>query len=274
VICVKFCAEGENRHFTAAWDGHLASRAAWITRRSVVPDDQRMTSPSRNRGNGAHLAQTLVSQLTEEIRTANWVQGTNLGSEAELMQRFAVGRNVLREATRILEQQGIAKMQMGRGGGLVITSPEATTTAHALEMYLASRGVSGEHVLEAKREVELTCVRLAARRVNNVWAARLRAAVAAERQTPKDHVREIGSDNVHIIIAEMTGNTALSLFIEALTHLSANYVPQQTAALEAEATYDAHARIADAVAHGDEDAAICEMTAHLDHLDAAILGER
>ena len=234
-----------------------------------------MTSSSPKRAvDGIRMAQSLASKLIEEIRVANWVEGTNLGSEAELIQRFGVGRNVLREATRILEQQGIAKMRMGRGGGLVITSPQATSTAHALEMYLASRNVSGEHVLEAKREVELTCVRLAARRTNNTWAARLREAVASERQTPSDHVREIGSNNVHIVIAEMTGNPALILFIKALTQLSANYVLQQDAELGAEATYAEHASIAKAVARGDEDAAVRQMAAHLDHVEAAILGIR
>jgi DNA-binding FadR family transcriptional regulator len=239
----------------------------------VVSDGCGVTSVNPKRSvDGNRLAQSLVAQLTEEIRAAGWVEGTSLGSEAALMRRFAVGRNVLREATRILEQQGIAKMRMGRSGGLVITNPEPTTTAHALEMYLASRNVSGEHVLEAKREVELTCVRLAARRVNTAWATRLREAVASERKTPLDHVREIGSNNVHIVIAEVTGNPALILFIEALTYLSANYVPQRKAVLGAEATFNAHSRIAEAVARGDEQAAVTEMAAHLDHLEATILG--
>jgi DNA-binding FadR family transcriptional regulator len=240
-----------------------------------MPDDRAMTSPGRRRSaDGVHIAQSLVSTITDEIRAANWVEGTNLGSEADLIERFGVGRNVLREATRMLEQQGIAKMRMGRGGGLVISSPEASTTTHALEMFLSSRNVSAEHVLEAKREVELTCVRLAARRCTNLWATRLREAVAYEQQTPSDHLREIGSNNVHIVIAEMTGNPALILFIEALTHLSANYVPQQNAELGAEATYAEHARIADAVCCGDEDAAVSEMADHLDHVEAAILGDR
>lgn len=239
----------------------------------ILSDDCGMTSLSRKGAvDGVRVAQSLVSMLTEEIRAADWVEGTNLGSEADLIQRFGVGRNVLREATRILEQQGIARMRMGRGGGLVIASPEAATTTHALEMYLASRNVSGEHVLEAKREVELTCVRLAARRINNVSVQRLRAAVADERRTPRDHVREIGSNNVHIVIAEITGNPALILFIEALTHLSANYIPQQSAALGAESAYAVHAKIAEAVANGDEEAAVREMSAHLDDLEATILG--
>jgi DNA-binding FadR family transcriptional regulator len=231
-----------------------------------------MTSAERKpSANGARVAQSLVSRLIDEIRAAEWVEGTNLGSEAELLGRFGVGRNVLREAARILEQQGIAKMRMGRGGGLVVTSPEATTTAHALEMYLASRKVSGEHVLEAKREVELTCVRLAARRVTAAWAHRLRTAVSEERAKASSHARDIDAHNVHIVIAEMTGNPALALFIDALTRLSANYVSQPEAEHRASAAYDAHERIAEAVARGDEEAAVREMAAHLDEIDAVVL---
>ncbi|MEB3071686.1 FadR/GntR family transcriptional regulator [[Mycobacterium] vasticus] len=233
-----------------------------------------ISSRGGRKASGERLAQSVVDELTEEIRAANWLEGTNLGSEAELLQRFGVGRNVLREATRMLEQQGIATMRMGRSGGLVISKPQATTTAHALEMFLSSRNVSSEHVLEAKREVELTCVRLAARRITPAGAARLRTAVAAEQQTPKDQLRQVGSNNVHIVIAEITDNPALLLFIEALTHLSVNYVAQQHAEHDAEPTFAAHARIAEAVACGDAELAVREMTAHLDQLDAAILGTK
>jgi DNA-binding FadR family transcriptional regulator len=222
--------------------------------------------------NGARVAQLLVARLIGEIKAAGWVEGTNLGSEAELTRKFGVGRNVLREATRILEQQGVARMRMGRGGGLVIASPAATAAAHALEMFLASRKVSAEHVLEAKREVELTCVRLACRRVDARWARTLREAVTSERSKGTLHARDIDTDNIHIVIAEMTGNPALMLFIDALTHLSANYVPQSMIELAADATYDAHARIAEAVATGDEEAAVRQMADHLDALDAAVLG--
>jgi DNA-binding FadR family transcriptional regulator len=171
-----------------------------------------------------------------------------------------------------LESQGVVRVQSGRGGGVVVAAPEASPVSRALELYLSARGVSGAHVLEAKREVELTCVRLATRRRTPDSVARLLRAVETECQTPAHRLREIGADNVHIVLAEMTGNPALHLFIESLTHLSAQYVDPADALSGARSTFAAHARIAAAVAQGDEDLAAREMAVHLDEVDRAIRG--
>jgi DNA-binding FadR family transcriptional regulator len=130
--------------------------------------------------------------------------------------------------------------------------------------------VSGEHILEAKSEVELTCVRLATRRRTPESVERLKVAIERERLTPRERAREIGDDNVHIVLAQMTGNPALHLFIEALNHLAATCVAPGRAAAEAHLTYDAHARIAEAVAAGDEERAVAEMAAHLGVVEKAI----
>ena len=219
-------------------------------------------------------AERVAAAMIEEIKAAGWAVGQRVGSEAELMVRFAVSRSVIRQAISMLESQGVVRVRNGRGGGVVVSEPKARPFARALELYLLARDVSGDDILEAKAEVELTCVRLATRRRTAESVERLRDAVAREQKTPRGRVRDIGADNVHIVLAEMTGNPALHLFIEALSHLAASCVPQSRAAAAAHETYEQHARIAEAVAGGDEERAVAEMAKHLGVVEEALSRRR
>ena len=212
----------------------------------------------------------VAQAILRRIQNEGWTVGARVGSEADLIAEHGVSRNVVRQAISMLENQGVVRVQAGRGGGVVVAEPETSPFSRALELYLTARGVSAAHVLGAKREVELTCVRLATQSRTPESVERLLRAVETECQTPVDRLRDIRGDNVHIVLAEMTGNPALHLFIEALTHLSAQYVDPAHAASEAATTFAAHARIAAAVAAGDVDLAVKEMADHLDDVDRAI----
>jgi len=74
--------------------------------------------------------------LREEIAAGGWTPGMNLGSEAELMARFEVGRATLREAVRSLERLGVVKMAHGGGGGLKVVSPDAANSIASARHYL------------------------------------------------------------------------------------------------------------------------------------------
>lgn len=219
-------------------------------------------------------ADRIAMALIEQIKGAGWSVGERVGSESELMMSFGVSRSVIRQAISMLESQGVVRVRTGRGGGVVVAEPESHAFSRALELYLLARDVSGENILEAKAEVELTCVRLATRRRTPESVERLREAVAREQKTPRGRARDIGADNVHIVLAEMTGNPALHLFIEALSRLAASCVPQSRAAATARDTYEVHARIAEAVAAGDEDRAVAEMAEHLGVVEAALVHRR
>lgn len=217
-------------------------------------------------------SERVAKAILRRIQDEGWTLGARIGSEADLIEEHGVSRNVVRQAISMLESQGVVRVQAGRGGGVVVAEPEASPFSRAMELYLSARGVSGTHVLEAKREVELTCVRLATRRGTEESVRRLLLAVETECRTPVEQLRDIGADNVHIVLAEMTGNPALHLFIESLTHLSAQYVDAAAAVSAAGETFAAHRRIAAAVAAGDEELAVAQMAAHLDDVDRAIRG--
>ena len=75
----------------------------------------------------AKLARRAAEQIIADIIELGWPVGHILGSEAELLDRYAVSRAVLREAVRLMEHQHVARMRRGRGGGLVIDEPDIDT---------------------------------------------------------------------------------------------------------------------------------------------------
>ena len=66
--------------------------------------------------------------------------GANAGS-------LASARAVFREAVRLLEQDGVAQMRRGPGGGLVVTAPRASSVARAAALHLQffGAGADGTH---------------------------------------------------------------------------------------------------------------------------------
>jgi DNA-binding GntR family transcriptional regulator len=95
-------------------------------------------------------------------------------------------------------------------------------------------------------------------------ARRLRACIEAEQAAGAAGIAAGSSHNLHVLLAEMTGNVALRLFIETLAQLtferthSLDYDRQ-----EVSETHAAHQAIVDAVIAGDAPLAQHRLRAHL-----------
>jgi DNA-binding FadR family transcriptional regulator len=92
----------------------------------------------------AHVAWLLES---DAIR-AGWIVGRFVGSERDLIARFGVSRDVVREATRILEARGSMLMQRGRTGGLRLAQPDLDWAAGGFATFLRASGFSSAQLSE------------------------------------------------------------------------------------------------------------------------------
>src|SRR5487761_879245 len=79
---------------------------------------------SAGRAKSAKLAESAARRLEAEIAEVGWPVGQILGSEPELIERLGVSRAIFREAVRLLEQDNVASMRRGPGGGLIVTAPD------------------------------------------------------------------------------------------------------------------------------------------------------
>ena len=224
-------------------------------------------SAAEHDGPAFKSGEQLARRIEDEIVAAGWPVGERLGSEPELMERYGVSRSVLREAIRLLEHHQVARTREGRGGGLVVAAPESRAITRALELYLQYRHVTLVDLLETKRALELAALPITAGRLDADGVERLLSAGIAEA-TEGEAIFEVTDANLHILLAALTGNPAIEVFVEVLTRLSVLMVEREAALKGASHTFEDHHAIAEAVIEGDVDRARTLLSAHLDDIEA------
>jgi DNA-binding FadR family transcriptional regulator len=254
-----------------------------------------MTAPSRASSNGgrtsrssreaqhapaetgpkARFAEIVASKIEADIVAEGWPVGKVLGSESELIERFEVSRAVFREAVRIVEHHNVARMRRGPGGGLVVTEPDPTAVQNAMALYLRYAGVTRQELMEPRIALELQAVSAATERVDEEGIRRLREMLDIETERGPEAVTAGHTHDLHIVIAELTGNPTMVLFLTVLGKLNEEMVlgtdgSEYPLDLEeaASAYHRAHIAIVDAIAAGDVGLAQHRMRRHLEAIRA------
>jgi DNA-binding FadR family transcriptional regulator len=232
------------------------------------------------RSNGSHtkkLAEQTSEKIEMRIIEMDWPVGKVIGSEADLLAEYEVSRAALREAIRLLEHHNVAYMRRGPGGGLVVAEPDPDAMAHAAAVYLRYRKVTPPDLFETRTALELAAVRHAAENIDEEGIVKLRAALSHESEFLGGE-SDATIHDFHVVVAGLTGNPALHLFINVLTQLSAarflgvtamfdkQAARSVSAAREVEEVHRVHQAIADAIIAGDAALAQHRMLRHLNAL--------
>jgi DNA-binding FadR family transcriptional regulator len=209
------------------------------------------------------LAATVARRILADVANRGWPVGEVLGSQAELIARYKVSRAVFREAVRLVENQQIATMRRGPGGGLVVTEPTVDAIIDAAVLYLHRVNTRLEEVFEARIVLEEVAAELATERLTEDDAADLQSLADEEAAgTVTDHRA------LHARLAEVTRNPALELFVEILNRVAFLYFRGSGSSALADATLtasqEAHARIVESVTGGDAARARRRMRTHLE----------
>lgn len=93
----------------------------------------------------------LANELRERILSGEFVEGTPLPPERELVVQTRMSRSTVREALRILEVQGLIRIKAGRAGGAFVQQPGDLARLEAANDALAASG-SLEDFLRANVE--------------------------------------------------------------------------------------------------------------------------
>jgi DNA-binding FadR family transcriptional regulator len=207
------------------------------------------------------LASVIARRLEDEIVAQGWPVGQVLGSESDLLEHFGVSRAVFREAVRVVENTGAARMRRGPGGGLVVTEPNRSGVVAAMGVWFSYVGVTIDEMLEVRLVLLEGACHLAAghpdRRPRAVEALGVLDQLAGSS----------GEDNSVLaraegMIADLAANPALTLFVETLADLGqsrmrsgrARYVPAVQPD-ELAAAMGAYRHLVEAVGAGDGDQA-------------------
>lgn len=187
--------------------------------------------------------------IRERVLAGEIDGGTRLRQEA-LAAELGVSRTPLREALRRLAAEGLVEFHPNRGAHVAQVTPESVRASY-----------------EARLVIEPGAARLAAARRSSSEVARMRDAIAAERESQSDAEAYAASRDFHLALVAASGNEHLRRVAEALwvSAIGEPIFERQTSLDPERIALDVveHERIVQAVDTGDADVAEALTRSHI-----------
>jgi len=212
----------------------------------------------------------IVNQILNHLETGKLKTGDKLPSERELCKMFGVGRSSVREAISALVVMGNLEVIQGKGTFLcqgVKTPDQPSLMERALD------AMPVFDLMEARKILEISVVKLAAERVDKMDIRRMHQAVTRMAENTEDSKLFYEADmDFHNALAESTGNQVISEMMKVITKMVHNYSYDFMAISgeTKEKTIAAARQIVQLVARGEGEKAAEVMRDYLWNVDAKL----
>jgi DNA-binding FadR family transcriptional regulator len=151
-----------------------------------------------------------VERLGSSVRLGVFPVGSQLPSERELASLIGVSRTTVREAIRLLTEQGTLESHRGRRGGTFVVSEPRPPSMADVARQLAERGTSLTEILDQRWAVETAVAELAAIRAQPGEVDRLRSLLPLMEEAHDDTVTYRRHDTeFHLLLGECARSTRL-----------------------------------------------------------------
>lgn len=167
------------------------------------------------------VAQAIIDDVLRHDRPI----GASLGNVVGLQERYGVGRNVMREAIRLAQRDGIVESRRGVGGGLFVAARAENAVINALANYLELAEISHQEIYEAWRELEKQIlVRVLKMRKAGDRTEFVHLSTGLEAEAPKNAQKIVITLGRSLeALAKCTGNPVCHLFMQPLYLVSLDY---------------------------------------------------
>ena len=166
------------------------------------------------RGLVQRASRVVADELRAMILYGPLRQQTRLPPAPELAAQLGISRHHLREALRLLEQDGLVEVRPGQTGGIFRAVPSADLLSRTFEGLLASRGASLADLMQARQVVEPAGARLAALHATDAELAELERLIAVQEESER-YMPELNSA-FHVGVAEAGHNHTLALTMRSI----------------------------------------------------------
>lgn len=211
------------------------------------------------------LAEQVVDRIRGMIMNGKLDAGDRLPPEVDLAEKMGVSRTALREGMRTLEAQGL--LETRAGVGTVVRSVGSDQLAQPLTLFVEASGgaISFEEFHAVRTIIETEIAALAAKGADESDVEVLRNSMAAMEASAGDGEAFASADaNFHQLLANMTDNPLLELFLGALRVLLEEHIREVVSHIDPFTdVLPYHAAILAAIAEGDVEGAREAMKDHL-----------
>lgn len=195
------------------------------------------------------LADEVAIKLTEEITSGHYKLNEKLPTEPSLMKRFGVGRSTIREATKILANLGLLRIQQGVGTFVESAEP----IKEPIDQRLKRAKV--QDLDEVRQLLEMKIAEKAAKNRTTEDIKSIEFHLAERKRTAEHGLLKecIEADiNFHVAIAEASKNEILAdLYKSASIHLKNWFLQIHTDTKPFLDTYHLHNELLQNIVKGD-----------------------
>lgn len=225
------------------------------------------------------IVEDIVQQILAQMQAGLLQPGDKLPTERQLMELLNVSRASVREALQALIGMGVIESRVGEGTFIKAMKPHWALEMELRQMARSAHRQDRLHLLHARTVVEKGIIEQAITNGDDGQLAKLEQATQAwiDACRPTNVQLDL-HDQIHLALAEMTGNPLLVLvlktLLEALPKDVRNYGIQKSdgagdvAALQNELRI--HAQLTDAIVRRNLEDALAAFTAHQDQ-EAALI---
>jgi DNA-binding FadR family transcriptional regulator len=161
----------------------------------------------------------VVRSIESKIMSGEWSVGDRVPSETTLAGDFGVHRSTVREAIRVLEQNGLVRRHDG-GKLLYVTAPREADISARITAAIVLHEISFFELWESMRCFEPVLTECAARRIDDETLDLLQVNVEKTRAGLDDMQGLVTLDiEFHQIIARASRNRALQLCRQPISQL-------------------------------------------------------
>lgn len=165
--------------------------------------------------------QRIVEQVEEAILSGRVVPGSHLPSERDLVDQFGVSRATVREAMRVLENQGLISSRPGDPNGATVLAISSAVIARSMTLFARREQLDLVDLLQFRMFIEGCVCELAAsvRTDEQLQAIRNAHEFAREAVSRGDEAFCDADLAFHLAIAAATGNPLLQACDEVILGL-------------------------------------------------------
>lgn len=207
-------------------------------------------------------SEEVAQRIIKHVVDNGLLVGARLPSEADMINDYAVSRETLREALRILEVQGFLSIRRGPGGGPTVEAVNAAFLSRTSSLYFHLAGASYDEVFSAWLMMEPPLAAMAAANPDRAKVKELLSPLLDEQAGARPEVA--ATKPLHSLVAELSGNRVMLLMAGMIGHIVTDQILASLPdARTRELIAHDHAEIADAVIKGHKRRSAELMEAHI-----------
>jgi GntR family transcriptional regulator, transcriptional repressor for pyruvate dehydrogenase complex len=171
------------------------------------------------------IFEEIANQIKELIYSGVFKPDDRLPSERELASQFQVGRMVVREALRVLEQSGLIYVKQGSCGGVFAKKVDTSVMTSSISDMVKIGNVTLSDLTEVRLSIEKIILELVVVRITDEELDLLSKNIEDTANMVAHGIRSLDNNiKFHLLMGKFSKNPLLEVIIESVMNVFVSFL--------------------------------------------------